>query len=93
MTAFEQFLLDKGFKSIGESKDFNTYDNCSNAYQHPDGRYCSIGLFAQPTRIGIIYPWIFINEESFTLIPTEDFFEQILQQLKPLTANNFEIKL
>ena len=81
MIAFERYLLDNGFESIDGIKEFNTYDNCMNGYKDARGNYCTVGLFAQPTRIGIIYPQIEFNEEIFTTIPTEDMFEEIMKQV------------
>ena len=80
MTGFELYALSKGFKLIAGDGTYNTYNNCSNGYKHSDGRYFLIGLYASPTRIGMITN-VKINGKRFIEIPTESIYDEILNQL------------
>jgi hypothetical protein len=84
MIAFEKYLLDNGFELFeGSLKDFSTYDNCSRSYKNKDGKKCMVGLYAKPTRIGILSPCIVLPGEisQFTHVPVEKDFEEILTQI------------
>jgi hypothetical protein len=80
MTGFELYAMSKGFNLIAGDGTYNTYNNCSNGYKHPDGRYFSIGLYGCPTRIGMITN-VKVNGKRFIEIPTEDIYDEILNQL------------
>ena len=73
MTGFELYAVSKGFKLIEGNGTYNTYNNCSNGYKHPDGRYFLI-------RIGMITN-VKINGKRFTEMPTESIYDEILNQL------------
>lgn len=83
MIAFEKFLIANGFElAAGSEKDFNTYDNCGRSYKNKDGKICTVGLWAKPTRIGITHPCIVLDGVSpFTNVPVEKDFEEILTQI------------
>lgn len=60
MTGFEKYLLEKGWVLTGGTGgEFSTFGNISNRYENEKGKIISIGLLAQPTRIGIFHPLCF----------------------------------
>lgn len=77
ITGFDKFLNEKGFELVtGEMRDLNTYNNTWRSW-FKDGRYISIGLYAQPTRIGVES-----SNGVFNLpIPTENDYERYLEIL------------
>ena len=82
MLDFEKFLLKNNFKLISGNldKQFSTYDNCQRLYKKENKIIC-IGLYAKPTRIGIIYPILKIKGKKFDNIPIPEEYESILQEL------------
>lgn len=80
MTGFEKYAISKGFNRVAGNGTYNTYNNCSNGYKHQDGRYFSIGLYASPTRIGMITN-VKIDGKRFIGVPTENMYDEILNQL------------
>ena len=83
MTAFEIFMKSKGFEfRQGSLKEFNTYNNVSRSWVDKEGSSYLIGLYAQPTRIGVLSPSIFIDGQLFTSLPTESQFQNIYNIIK-----------
>jgi hypothetical protein len=85
MIAFEKFLIENGFKMThGKSGGFNTYDNVNRRWEDNNKNVCHVGLWAKPTRIGIVYPMIYLKGEKkpLTTIPTEEKFNEILSIIK-----------
>jgi len=63
MIAFEIFLQENGFDIVaGSVGPFNTYNNTSRSWKNKDGKSCLVGLYANPTRIGIIYPYVYLDD-------------------------------
>lgn len=88
MTGFEHFLETKGYKLIhGRLGDFSTYGNvCRHWINENKDTACLVGLWAEPTRIGITFPWVYLNGEAFTTNPEEMQYAELLNQIetKPL---------
>ena len=85
MTGFEKYMQESGFVLFeGSSKPFCTFDNCSRAYQDNKGHRFLIGLYAQPTRIGIISPLVEWKGQVFDFTPTEDMYESFYNQILKL---------
>lgn len=84
MTGFEIYLESKGYELIsGKYGDFSTYKSCSRLFHNKiDNSYCCVGLYAEPTRIGIISPVIYIENKIFSNLPVESQFEEILKKVK-----------
>lgn len=83
MTGFERFAVENGFKlTHGSLKPYNTYDNCNRRYEDSKGNAFIIGLYAKPTRIGIINPIIKIDDKYMTSLPTEEMFNFVLNEIK-----------
>lgn len=82
-TGFEAYIIENGFKQVaGKQKEFSTYDNCGRCYEDSMGNICTVGLFGQPTRIGITYPDVYdYNGCLFTNIPVESDYKFYLDQI------------
>ena len=101
MTGFERYIESKGYKLYeGELKEFNTYDNCNRTWINDKGYRIMIGLYAKPTRVGILVPFLYTDDsnkfyESFDKsrrpydsLPTEEQYEDVLKVCEKIRKIN-----
>ena len=82
MTGFEKYMIEKhNFKRVEGNGTYNTYTNTSNGYKDDKGNYFLIGLYARPTRIGLISPNIIIGSDPYTSLPTPSQYEFIAKEI------------
>ena len=59
MTGLETYMQDNGWTlTHGKTSEWNTYDNCSRSWLHDSGKAITIGLWAKPTRVGLMHPML-----------------------------------
>ena len=66
MTGLENYMTGNGWTlTHGKSSEWNTYDNCNRSWLHTNGKRVLIGLYAKPTRVGLLLPMLteFIDGE------------------------------
>jgi len=74
MTGLETYMSENGWTlSRGKTTDWNTYDNCGRLWKNSNGGIIIVGLLAQPTRVGLIYPLVILNGKYIESLPTSGF--------------------